>query len=168
MMRMVGIRLARVGTGALACPGRAQLGSRLRLASFIQREKKRKHRATPWRILDMDRPMMAVHDLRNNGEAEPYAGLLRGHKRVENLFAQLVGNTRAGVGEAEFQSFPIVLCSASNLDPQRAGVIPILHGLVGVLNKIEEGLLAQALVERDGRQPAGVVTLDAHRITWES
>src|SRR5208337_399243 len=149
MMRMVGIRLARVGTGALARPSRTQLGSRLGLASFIQRKEERKHRAAPWRIPDMDRPVMAVYDLRNDGQAQLYSGFLRGHKWVENFFAQFVGNAGAGVGQAEFHSFSIVLCGGLNLDAQRARVARVLHGFVGILHQIEEGLLAQAFVERD-------------------
>src|ERR1035437_2868131 len=120
MMRMVGIWLARVGTGALARPSRAQLGSCLRLDGFFERKEECKHGAAPWGVLDMDRPMMTVHDLRNDGEAQSHTGFLRGHKRVENFLAQFVGNAGAGVGQAEFHSFPTILRSGLNLDPQRA------------------------------------------------
>ena len=67
--------------------------------------------------------MMAVHDLRNDGEAQPHAGFLRGHKRIENLFAQFFGNAGAGVGEAQFHSLPIILRGALHLDAQRAAVV---------------------------------------------
>ena len=43
-------------------------------------------------------------------------------------------------------------------------MVLILHGFVGILHQIEEGLLAQAFVERNERQSAGVVALDAHRL----
>src|SRR5450631_1332506 len=165
MMRMVGIWLAHVGTGALARPSRAWLGSCLRLAAFFERKEECKHRAASWGVLDMDCPMMTVHDLRNNGEAESYAGFLRGHKWVEDFFAQCVGNTGAGVSQAEFHTFTPILHGRLNLDPQRAAGVFVLHGLVGVLHEIEEGLLAQAFVERNGRQVLCVVAFDAHRFT---
>src|ERR1019366_3064331 len=111
-MRMVAIYLAvfwlagaSVGTGALARPSRAQLGSCLRLASFFKREKKGEYGPPLPAILRKDLPMMTIYDLRNDGEAQSHAGFLRGHKRVENFFAQLVRNARTGVGQAQFHSF---------------------------------------------------------------
>ena len=42
---------------------------------------------------------------------------------IENFFAQFFGNAGAAVGQAEFHSFPIILRSGLNLDPQRAAVV---------------------------------------------
>src|SRR6267378_628508 len=168
MMRMVGIRLAhvgtgaRMGTGALARPSRAQLGSCMRLDGFFKRKEKREHSAAPRSVLDTNRPMMPVHNLRNNRKPQSHAGFLRGHKRIENLFAQFFGNARTSVGQAKFHSLPIVLRSALNFDTQPAAVVSVLHGFVGILHKIEEGLFAQAFVERNERQPARVVALNPH------
>ncbi len=113
---------------------------------------------------------MTVHDLRNDGKAQPHAGFLRGHKRVENFFAQLVGNAGASVGQAQFHSFSIIQSRGANLDSQCAAVrvVVVLHGFVGILHQIEEGLLAQAFVERNQRQSALVVALDAHRFTCKT
>src|SRR6267143_4169599 len=61
MMRMVGIGLAHVGTGALARPSRAQLGSCMRLDGFSEWKEDREDGAAFRSILDMDRPMMPVH-----------------------------------------------------------------------------------------------------------
>src|SRR6267143_5986558 len=65
MMRIVGIWLARVGTGALARPSRAQLGSCLRLDGFSQRKEDREYSPAFRSILDTNRPVMPVHDLRH-------------------------------------------------------------------------------------------------------
>src|SRR6267378_2084096 len=72
------------------------------------------------------------------------------------------GNTRTCVSQAEFHSLPIVLRSALNFDTQPAAVVSVQHGFVGVLHEIEEGLFAQAFVERNERQPARVVAFDLH------
>src|SRR5208283_2333922 len=171
MIRIVGMWLARVGTNALArsrrdsrprLSRRAELGSYLRFDGLFERKEKCKYSAALRRVLDMDRPMMTVHDLRYDGKAQSYASLLRGHKRVENLFAQLVGHAGTSVGKAQFHAFLIIPCSKLNTGPQRAAVVLILHGFVGVLHEIEEGLLAQAFVKRNERQSAGVVALYAH------
>src|SRR5580700_7204105 len=44
-------------------------------------------------------------------------------------------------------------------------LILILHSLVSILHQIQEGLLAQTFIERNQRQPAGVVAFDAHCLT---
>src|SRR6267378_5045782 len=42
-------------------------------------------------------------------------------------------------------------------------MVCLLHGLVGILHEVEEGLLAQAFVERNERQSACVVPFDTNR-----
>src|SRR6266481_4018314 len=116
MMRMVGIWLARVGTGALARPSRAQLSSCMRLDGFFKRKKKREHSAAPRSILHTNRPMMPVYDLRNDGKPQPHSGFLSSNKRVENLFAQFFGNARTSVGQPQFHAFPIVLNCRLDVD----------------------------------------------------
>ena len=66
---------------------------------------------------------MPVHDLRNNGKPQSHAGFFRGHKRIENLFAQFFGNARARVGQAKFHSFAIILHCALNVNAQRAAAV---------------------------------------------
>src|SRR6266403_370292 len=41
-------------------------------------------------------------------------------------------------------------------------MVSVLHGFIGVLDEIEEGLFAQAFVERNERKSAGVVALYEH------
>src|SRR5271170_6753581 len=168
IIRMVGIVLvglgrAGVGTGALPRPSRAKLSSCQRLYGFLKRKEKRKHRTALRRVLNMDRPVMSVHDLRNDGEAEPDAGFLRGHKRIENFFSQIFRYAGTAVGKTQLNSLAIVLRDGSNVNPQRSAVIFVLHGFVSVLHEIKKGLLAQAFVERNERQSTGIVAFDAHR-----
>src|SRR6266436_10282994 len=116
MMRIVGIWLARVGTVALARPSRAQLGSYMRLDGLFERKEKREHSAAPRSVLHTNRPMMPVHDLRHDGKPQPHAGFLRGHKRIENFFAQFFGHAWTCVRQAELHTFAIVLNCGLDLD----------------------------------------------------
>ncbi len=88
----------------------------MRLAGFFERKEKREHSAAPRSVLDSNRPMMPVHDLRNDGEPQSHTRFLRGHKRVENLFAQFFGNARTRVSQAKFHAFAIILNCGLDVD----------------------------------------------------
>ncbi len=127
-----------------------------RLDGFFERKEEREHSTAARSTLDMDRPMMTVDNLRNDGESQSDTCFLRGHKRVEDFFPQFVGNAGASVGQAKFHSFAIILCEGLNLDAQRAAMvcILILHGFVCVLHKIEESGRRDAVRhEEDERSP---------------
>ena len=68
------------------------------------------------RVLDANRAMMPIHNLRNNRQSKPHSGLLRRHKWIENLLPQLRRNSRPGIGDPHFHSvdrFPLrTLCRA--------------------------------------------------------
>ena len=59
--------------------------------------------------------MMAVDDLRNNGQAKSDAGFLRRHKRIKNLLLQLSRDPRAGIRDAHFDAFDRAALSRSGL-----------------------------------------------------
>jgi len=131
------------------------------LFGFLQRKEDCEYRSTCWRIVYMNRPVMTVHDLRNDGETKAHSRFFRGHKRIEDFLAQFFGNARTGVGQAQLYSFSIFLDDGLNLDSQRATGF---HGFIGILHQIEEGLLAQALIERNEWKIARVFALHAHRL----
>src|ERR1700690_342179 len=180
MMRIVGMlgrvgSSASVGTGDLARgpqrarfwraggvdrPSRAHLGSRLRLNRFYQWKENRQHPPSLRCILDADRPLMPINNLRHDRKPQSNAGFLRRHKRIEDLLTKRVRHTRPSIGQHKLYSVAIILRRQPNLDPQRASVI--FHRFIGILHQIEKRLLAQAFVERNQRKVGGIMTFDLH------
>ena len=56
---------------------------------------------------------MVVHNFRNDGKTKAHAAFLGGHKRVEDLLAELAGNARAGIGEPHLDAVAPVTGSAA-------------------------------------------------------
>ena len=100
---------------------------------------------------------MVVHDLRDNREPESHAVFLGGEERIEDLFAESLGDAWPGVLEVDLDAAPAVGVRRRHFDPQFsvAG-----HGLVSILRQVGEDLFAEPRVHRHLRQVRGVLSLD--------
>src|SRR5215471_18008920 len=56
------------------------------------------------RVLDADRPMMSVNDLRNNRQSQAHSALLGRDEGIEYLLAQLRRNSWPGICNANLDS----------------------------------------------------------------
>src|SRR5215472_12028388 len=101
------------------------------------------------RAFNANRSMVAINNLRNDRQAKSNTSLLGGHKRIENLLAQLLGNAGPRICDTHFNA----VCASAfarfppgfhRLDSQNASALRA-HGIVRVLHDVDEGLLAQAL-----------------------
>src|SRR5579862_29229 len=113
--------------------------------------------------LNADRPVMPIHDLRNDRQTQAYSSLLRRHKWIKNLLPQFEWNTRPRVFNANLDSAGIAaVCRRlhhlhAQHSPARA------HRVIRILHDVHEGLLAQALIQRHLRQISLVVLLHLNR-----
>src|SRR5271155_5121548 len=104
--------------------------------------------------------MMAVHNPGDNRQPQAHAGFLRGHKRIEDLFPQILLNAWPRVLNPHLNPVAVGVAGPQCRDPQRASAIA--HGIIGILNQIHERLLTKTLIQGNRRQVRFVLPLDAH------
>ena len=127
----------------------------MRFDGLFQRKEERETGSAVGPVVDANRAVMLVDNLRNDREPQSNAGLLGGHERIENLLAQFFGNTRPGIGEPHLDALAVISRCPRDLHAQGAAVF--FHRFVGILHQIEKRLLAQTLVHRNRRQVACIV-----------
>ena len=109
----------------------------------------------------LNRTVVFIDNFRNDGEPQSHAGLLRGDKRIEDLFAKLRWNSRPGIEHSHFDAAPLASFARPNRNAQPAP--GLAHGVVGILHQIDEDLLGEIFVQRHRRQFVFVAPLDLDR-----
>src|ERR1700739_2006812 len=95
-------------------------------------------------IDDLNRPAMLVHDFRYDREPEAYTAFLRREKWIENLLAQLDGNSRTRIRHPHLDASRIASHAVGDRNAEPAA--GRAHGIVGVLYEIDKNLFAEIFI----------------------
>src|ERR1700691_2757538 len=95
----------------------------------------------PLSVFNPYRTVMHIHNPGDDRQTQANSSFFRRHKRIENLFAQLGGNSRSTIFDANFYSFAPRAVGWIHGQPQCSSVGS--HRVISILNQIDECLLAQ-------------------------
>src|SRR5436309_7798050 len=103
--------------------------------------------ALPLRVVQTDSTVMLVHNLGHNGESKTHTTFLRSHKWIEDLLAHLSWNAGASILQPKLDPAPAIGLSLAHFRVKDSTCAT--HRVVRVLNQVDEGLLAEILIERN-------------------